>query len=123
MFHRWAALVLVLALCAMSPKNAAGQTPQQTRGHGAKGKIGTGWPNPSNPDVKLAFTVGDSVCAPGSEKHVVTMQIVNVLSQPVVVPVLYDASATSPTNFSASLKGQPVSGMTLSCGGYVAYWS
>ena len=25
MFHRWAALVLVLALCAMSPKNAAGQ--------------------------------------------------------------------------------------------------
>lgn len=123
MFHRWAARVLVLALCALPAKNAAGQQQQQPRGHGAKGKIGTSWPNPSNPDVKLAFTVGDSSCAPGSERHVVNMQIVNMLSQPVVVPVLYDASATSPTNFSASLKGQPITSMTLSCGEYVAYWS
>ena len=33
MFHRWAALLLVLALCAMSPKTAAGQaTAQPPRG-------------------------------------------------------------------------------------------
>ena len=80
MFHRWAALVLVLALCAMSPKNAAGQTSKSPRGHSA-GKLGANYPNPFNPDTFLPFTVGDSTCAPGSEEHVVTMQLVNVLGQ------------------------------------------
>jgi hypothetical protein len=122
MFHRWAALVLVLALCAMSPKNAAGQSTQSPRGHGAVGKLGHNYPNPFNPDTYLPFTVGDANCAPGSEQHVVSLQLVNVLAQPVVVPVLFGAPSSSMTSFPSAFKGQPVHNMTLGCGSYVAYW-
>src|SRR6476469_3871056 len=122
MFHRWAALVLVLALCAMSPKNAAGQSTQSPRGHGAKGKLGGNYPNPFNPDTYLKFTVGADDCVPGSEQHVVTMQLVNVLAQPVVVPVLYSTSPTSTASLAPALKGRPVLNVTLGCGSYVAYW-
>ena len=60
MFHRWAALVLVLALWAMSPKNAAGQGNTATpRGHGA-GALGNPYPNPFNPEAHIPFTVGDA---------------------------------------------------------------
>jgi hypothetical protein len=121
MFHRWAALVLVLALCAMSPKNAAGQTSKSPRGHSA-GKLGANYPNPFNPDTFLPFTVGDSTCAPGSEEHVVTMQLVNVLGQHVVDPVLYGPSTTSTTNFPAALKGRPLRNLKLPCGSYIGYW-
>lgn len=120
MFHRWAALVLVLALCAMSPKNAAGQS-QQPRGHSA-GKLGSNYPNPFNPDTYLNFSVGEDGCVPGSGQYVVTMQLVNVLAQPVVEPVLYGASTTSTASFPSALKGRPIRNVTLACGDYVAYW-
>ena len=120
MFTRWAALVSVLALCAMSPKNAAGQSTQSSRGHGAKGRIGGNFPNPFNPDTKLNFSVGEAGCVPGTEKHVVTIQIVNVLAQPVVNPVLFGVSQTSTTSLPAA--SGPIVNMTLACGDYVAYW-
>ena len=119
MFHRWAALVLVLALCATSPKIAAGQS-AAPRGHGAKGKVGSNWPNPFNPDTKINFSVGEEGCAPGTERHVVTMRLLNILSQPVVSPQLYAASGT--TSVSPALTGHPIVNMTLPCGTYVAYW-
>ena len=121
MFHRWAALVLVLALCAMSPKNAAGQTSSTPRGHGA-GKLGANYPNPFNPDTYLPFTVGEDNCAAGSGQYVGTMQLLNVLSQPVVEPVLYGTAPTSASSFPSSLKGRPISGVTLGCGDYLGYW-
>ena len=121
MFHRWAALVLVLALCAISPKNAAGQTQsQKPRGHGAGG-IGGNYPNPFNPDTYIRFTVGEG-CADASEQHVVSMKILNVLAQPVVVPVLYGSSSTM-TSVPSSLNGRPLTNITLGCGNYVAYWN
>jgi hypothetical protein len=122
MFHRWAALVLVLALCAMSPKNAAGQSTQSPRGHGANGRIGGNYPNPFNPETKLNFSIGATSCAPGTESHVVTMQIVNVLAQVVVVPVLFGPSQTSTTSAAGVPNGTPMSGVRLPCGDYVAFW-
>lgn len=119
MFHRWAALVLVLALCAISPKNAAGQSTQQPRGHGAKGRLGSNYPNPFNPDTYLKFAVGEDGCTPGSGKYVVTMQLVNVLAQPVVDPVLWE---TSTAGSIGSQKGARIRNLTLACGEYVAYW-
>ena len=121
MFHRWAALLLVLALCAMSPKNAAGQTQsQKPRGHSAGG-IGDNYPNPFNPDTYIQFTVGDESCAGVSELHVVTMSISNVLGQRVVVPVLY-GSAANTTSVPSSLNGRPITNLSLGCGSYKAYW-
>lgn len=122
MFHRWAALVLVLALCAISPKNAAGQTQsQKPRGHGAGG-LGINSPNPFNPDTYIPFTVGDASCVGGSEQHVVSMRILNVLAQPIVVPQLYVGKANT-TGVSGSLGGAPISNITLGCGSYSAYWN
>jgi hypothetical protein len=123
MFHRWAALVLVLALCAMSPKNAAGQTQSQLpRGHGAGG-LGQSYPNPFNPDTKIPFTVCESGSAGLSEVHVVSVRILNILAQPVVTPVLYGASDVSTTGMGSALAGQPIANLTLSCGAYTAYWN
>ena len=121
MFHRWAALVLVLALCAISPKNAAGQTQSQTpRVHGAGG-IGGNYPNPFNPDTFILFTVGDQSCAGGSEQHVVSMRILNVLAQPVVVPTLSGGRGNT-TSVPQSMQ-VPISNLRLGCGSYTAYWN
>ncbi|HEX4684891.1 MAG TPA: hypothetical protein VH277_19385 [Gemmatimonadaceae bacterium] len=121
MFHRWAAPMLVLALCAMSPKYAAGQSTSPSRGHAAKGKVGTNSPNPFNPDTKINFSVGDESCAPGTEQHVVTMRILNILSQPVAFPQLYAGSGS--TTVAPAVAGHAIASMTLSCGSYVAYWN
>ncbi len=122
MFHRWAALVLVLALCAMTPKNAAGQGQvQQPRGHSAKGKLGANYPNPFNPVTHLPFSVGDDGCTPGSgPQFTVTMQLVNVLGQVVAEPILYDPNGSSTT--PPSLRGKPIHNIKLYCGNYEGFW-
>lgn len=120
MFYRWAARVLVLAFCAMSPKSAAGQTAEQPREHGAKGKLGGNYPNPFNPDTYVRFTVGADDCAPGTKQYVVTVQVVNVLAQAVAVPVLNSVATTSVVIDDVKL--HPVHELKLVCGSYVAYW-
>ncbi len=120
MFHRWAAQVLVLALCAISPKIAAGQTQSQTpRGHGAGG-IGGNYPNPFNPDTHILFTVGDPSCTGGSEQHVVSMRILNVLAQAVVTPKL-EGGVANTTSVPPSMQ-VPIANLRLGCGNYSAYW-
>ena len=121
MFYRWAAPVLVLALCAMTPKIAAGQAAEPPREHGAKGKLGGNYPNPFNQDTYVRVTVGADTCAPGSRQHVVTVQVMNVLAQPVAVPVLNSVS-TATLTIADELKSRPVHDMKLGCGSYVAYW-
>jgi len=120
MYHRWAALVLVLALCAMTPKNAAGQQPQQTpRGHSA-GAFGKAYPNPFNPEVFIPFTVDTTACTDGSRQHTVSMRILNILAQQVAIPVLYvGGNTTRPSTSSAT---GPVSNQRLGCGFYMGYW-
>jgi hypothetical protein len=121
MFHRWAALVLVLALCAMTPKYAAGQQTQQTpREHGA-GAFGKPFPNPFNPDVRIPFSVDTTACTDGSKQHVVSMRILNILAQQVAIPVLYVGGNDTRPGPSASASG-PMSNLRLGCGFYTGYW-
>ncbi|MEP6493128.1 MAG: hypothetical protein ABJF01_10655 [bacterium] len=124
MFHRWAALVLVLALCAMSPKNAAGQTQVQSpRGHGV-GKLGRPYPNPFNPEVFIPFDVveTDGICTDGREPHVVSVRILNILAQPVAVPEFAGPSTNVTTPVPSPLGGARLSNLKLGCGSYVAHW-
>jgi hypothetical protein len=123
MFHRWAALVLVLALCAISPKNAAGQT-QSAQPRGTSGGIGKNYPNPFNPSTTIPFVVGDTAnnCANDRQQHVVTLQIRNILAQTLGIPILWGPAAGVTTSAPASLSGQAVNGVTLSCGVYASYW-
>jgi hypothetical protein len=109
MYHRWAALTLVLALWCLAPESAAGQTAepdQQPRGHKA-GTLGQNYPNPFNADTHIPFTI---VCAEGSgSDHVVSVRIYNVLAQLVAIPIAQDS-------------GAPLDDTKLSCGDHVAYW-
>jgi hypothetical protein len=121
MFHRWAALALVLALCALAPKHAAGQRSSLPRGRKA-GTLGQNYPNPANPQTTIPFTVGDDSCAGGEgggPQHVVTIRIYNILSQLVAVPKLRTA-AGGPD--SSSTIARPVQGLRLTCGAYSAFW-
>jgi hypothetical protein len=124
MFHRWAALVSVLALCAMSPKNAAGQTKSQ-QPRGTSGGIGKNHPNPFNPETFIPFVVGDTSnnCANDRQQHVVSMQIRNVLSIVAAIPILQGPSTAVTTSAPSSLSGAPLTNLRLECGVYQAYWN
>jgi hypothetical protein len=123
MFHRWAALVLVLALCAMTPKNAAGQTQSQQlpRGHGA-GTLGKNYPNPFNPETHITFGVGDDPCTNVGQQHLVTLRILNVLGMPVAYFKVEGPASTAATSDATSLNGLTLSNARLGCGSYKAYW-
>jgi hypothetical protein len=125
MSHRWAALVLVLALCAMTPRHAAGQTGSTPRGHSAKGGLGQNYPNPLNPETTIPFTVGnvEANCVGDSRIFTVTLRILNILVQEVAVPVLTGSSPTSTVSVPSSSVGQPVRKLRLPCGAYNAYWN
>jgi hypothetical protein len=121
MYHRWAALVLVLALCAMTPKNAAGQQTQSTpRGHSA-GAFGNAYPNPFNPEVYIPFSVDTTTCTDGSRQHAASIRILNILAQQVAIPVLYVGGNNSRPSPSTSATG-PVSNLRLGCGFYMGFW-
>ena len=75
MYHRWAALALVLALCAVPTKQAAGQQAQQPRGR-KLGVLGQNYPNPFNPETRFPFRI---LCEEGSaggrsEEHTSELQ-------------------------------------------------
>jgi len=120
MFHRWPALVLALVVSAMMPKQAGGQQGQSPQKPSA-GKFGRSWPNPFNPVVHTNFTIGSGTCAPG-ETHAVTVRILNILDQPVVIPVLFGPSANSTSSASSSMNGSPLSNLRLECGDYTSFW-
>jgi hypothetical protein len=111
MYHRWAALALVLALWSLSPKSAAGQSasqpePQQPRGRKA-GTLGQNYPNPFNPETFIPFSL---TCDGAGGPRVVSLQIYNVLAQLVATPIVQGP-------------GVPLSNLKLDCGkDYVAYW-
>jgi hypothetical protein len=124
MFHRWAALLLVLAFCAMTPKNAAGQTQsQQPRGQSAGGAIRRNYPNPFNPETYISFDVDKDVCTDGSQQHVVTLRIYNILMQQVAVGVLWGSPTTSTTSVPSELVGRQLDNIRIGCGYYIGYWN
>jgi len=108
MYHRWAALVLVLALCAMSPKSAAGQASNSPPRGRKLGTLGQNYPNPFKPETFIPFTIDD--CNGSGGQRVVSLRIYNVLSQLVAIPVLHGAD-------------KPIANLRLSCGEYTGYWN
>ena len=106
MHFRWAALALVLALCALSPKSAAGQRDTQPRGR-KLGTLGQNFPNPFKPDTYIPFSIDD--CNGPNGHRSVTLRIYNVLAQLVAVPQLHGA-------------GRPLVNIRLSCGDYLGHW-
>lgn len=110
MYHRWAALTLVLALWCLTPKSASGQSdsqPEQQQPRGRKsGSLGQNFPNPFSPDTRIPFGIE---CADGTAEHVVSVHIYNVLAQLVAVPVL-----EGPEKAAENLR--------LPCGNFVAFW-
>ena len=120
MFHRWAAPLLVLALCAMQPKNAAGQT-QTPRGQSA-GSLGKNFPNPFSDSTSIRFAVDTAGgCFDGSRQHAVTLRVVNALSRP-VAHFIVKGDSSSVTSVSSSLVGQRLENLKLGCGVYVGVW-
>jgi len=121
MFHRWAALLSVLALWAMSPKTAAGQAPT-TQPRGQK-SVRSPYPNPFNPEIHIPFPVEPvDGCADASRQNVVVVRISNILSQEVAIPVL-EVTPSSTTSVPPSLVGATLSNVKLVCGDYQAYWN
>ena len=111
MYHRWAALALVLALCAVPTKQAAGQdTSTQPRGRKQAGVLGQNFPNPFNPDTRIPFSVVG--CEGPVSQRVVSVRIYNVLAQLVAVPHLEGSIGLD----------RPLQNLTLPCGDYSAFW-
>ena len=109
MFHRWAALALVLALWCLSPELAAGQSAQpdqQPRGR-KSGMLGQNYPNPFNPETNIPFSLACDES--GGGEFVVSLRIYNVLAQLVAIPVIEDRT-------------EAIDDIRLPCGDYVAYW-
>jgi hypothetical protein len=142
MMHRWAALVVVLALGSLVPDRvtaqAAGQTQrsqqsqqgqdtsqrsqrssrpaQETpqRSPGDRFELQQNYPNPFNPSTTIPFTLGDPACTDSDKQYRVTLRIFNVLAQEVAVPILQGGNVAA---------GQPVRNVVLRCGSYTAYWN
>src|SRR5262245_15039527 len=113
MFHRWAALVLVLALCAMSPKTAAGQAQSKPRGQSARRGL-TNYPNPFNPETSFDFDVGpvEDCSKVGGQQFAVTLRIYNALMQPIATAKLKSTGSTSAsTPIPAGMVGQPLANL------------
>ena len=66
-----------------------------------------------------SFSVGDAECAVGTQTHVVTLRIYNILSQIVGTPVLVDSTTTDQSTASSA---RILTNLTLPCGEYVARW-
>ena len=115
---RWAALMLVLALSALMPSSGSAQPGVQPPSARPGGSLGQNYPNPFNPETWIPFAVGDSACTDPSRQYRVTVRIYNLLAQVVAVPVLQAGAGTGSAD-----GGQPVDGVTLSCGTYTAYWN
>jgi hypothetical protein len=112
MYHRWAALALVLALWSMRPESAAGQsatqpTQQQPRGR-KSGTLGQNYPNPFNPETFIPFQL--ACVEGGGGQSVVSLRVYNVLGQLMAVPIVQG-------------RAEPLANLKLDCGqSYVAYW-
>ena len=121
MVYRWASPALGLLACALVASRAAGQVPdQRAESSRRRGVLGQNDPNPFSRETTIPFSVGDSDCAAGTQHHVVTLRIYNILSQVVAIPMLVDSAATDPP--SAASTTRAVSSLSLACGSYVARW-
>lgn len=114
MKHRWAAVLVVLALALAVPGLVQAQeTSPPSSERGQSYELGQNSPNPFSRATTIPFTLGDAPgCTDPSRTYRVTMQIFNVLAQPVAVPLMQ----------GSEVSGQPVVNLSLPCGAYMAVW-
>jgi hypothetical protein len=119
MKHRWAALIVVLALSGFMtfvPRTLAAQGTRTSGRERGAGGLGQNYPNPFNPETRIPFRVGDHPdCADPGRQFRVSLRIYNLLAQLVAVPVL-QGSAGSVAG------GNPLENVLLTCNQYTAYW-
>ena len=114
MKRRIALLMAVLALVLM-PRVGKSQSTQPEKKK-AVVSISSVYPNPSNPESRMTFAVGDyPACSGDGKQYRVTVKILNILLQIVKVPQLTGGSA-------GVAGGQRLEGVMLPCGEYTAYW-
>ncbi|MFL5489452.1 MAG: T9SS type A sorting domain-containing protein [Gemmatimonadaceae bacterium] len=118
MKHLWRALLLVLVLGAFMPSRSAaqGSSTQTGGGQGAGLQLGQNYPNPVNLDTRIPFDIDSQGCTDAGRQHRVSLRIYNLLAQQVAVPVLQGGVG----NVAG---GEPLDGLLLTCGKYVAYWN
>ena len=121
MVYRWAPAALGIVACMLNTSAAAGQATNQRaeRSH-RRGVLAQNEPNPFASQTTIPFSVGDADCAPGTQQHVVTLRIYNILSQIVAVAALGDSTSTDQSTAAATPR--TLSNLTLACGSYVARW-
>jgi hypothetical protein len=127
MLHRWAfsRSALGLAACVLFASSARGQTPAPRASDGhqhRRGVLSQNDPNPFSHHTTIPFRVGDEDCAPGTQHHVVTLRIYNILSQVVAFATLSDTSTAAADSAAKAATGRSISELTLACGSYVAQW-
>ena len=117
MKHRWAALLYVLALCAVTARPIAAQGTQQSSRDAETGsELRQNYPNPFNPETRIVFRLGGFPgCIDPARQYRVTLRIYNVLYQHVATPILQGGAP-------GVAGGQPLENVFLTCGEYTAYW-
>ena len=115
MMHRWAARLLVLALCALAVGQVSAQGGQQSS-KDAVSELKQNYPNPFNPETRIPFSVGGYPdCSNPTRQYRVSLRIFNVIMQQVAIPVLQGGAGVV-------AGGQPLTNVMLPCGEYTAYW-
>lgn len=120
----WLVPVVAVVICAtvlVAPSRAAAQAGQPGAVPSAtkhqEGALLANYPNPFSPATRIPFSVGNPpACSDPGRRYHVTLKVYNLLAQPVAIPVIIDASASS------APIGQPVQELELACGQYTAFW-
>ncbi len=113
MRRMWGAWGCVLALSVFMP---AVSTAQDDRDRRSEATLGQNFPNPSNPETRIPFSVGDApTCREPNRLYRVSLKIFNLLMQSVATPVLQKDSVRV-------ARTEPLARVSIPCGAYVAYW-
>ena len=116
MRSRWLALAGAVLTLALMPRAGSAQGTQDLASK-QKGKIQSVYPNPSNPESRSQFTIGDDppTCT-DRKQYRVTFVVINAIGQRVATPVL-EGSAGGVAG------GQKIQNVLMTCGQYVGYWN
>lgn len=120
MKYRWVVLLLAVPLGALVPavgfsqRDVTGSDVKRDRTSGSELRQNS--PNPFVRETRITFTVGDyPKCEDPGKTYRISLQIYNILSQVVGVPVLQGGSGSV-------ADGAALQNVTLTCGEYTAYW-